>query len=101
VPDFGARCVHKHLVILSEVAASQSEAATKSKDPIPACATASAKRNSHDAPDAADSFSKTTTRIDMNPKKYWVYIVGSLTGTLYIGMTNNIDRRMTEHRSRG
>jgi len=37
----------------------------------------------------------------MNPKKYWIYIVGSLTGTLYIGMTNNIDRRMTEHRSRG
>ena len=36
----------------------------------------------------------------MNPKKYWVYIVGSLTGTLYIGMTNNIDRRMSEHKSR-
>ena len=36
----------------------------------------------------------------MNPKKYWVYIVGSLTGTLYIGMTNNIDRRIAEHKSR-
>jgi len=36
----------------------------------------------------------------MNPKKYWVYIVGSLTGTLYIGMTNNIDRRLAEHKSR-
>ena len=49
---------------------------------------------------AAGSFSKTTTRTDMNPKKYWVYIVGSLTGTLYIGMTNNIDRRIGEHKSR-
>jgi putative endonuclease len=31
--------------------------------------------------------------------KDWVYIVGSLTGTLYIGMTNNIARRMWEHKS--
>jgi len=31
--------------------------------------------------------------------KYWVYIVGSKTGTLYIGMTNNIERRMWEHKS--
>jgi len=89
----------KTLVILNGVAASQSEAATKSKDPIPACATRSARRNSQDAPNAA-GFLPTTTRIDMNPKKYWVYIVGSLTGTLYIGMTNNIDRRIAEHKSR-
>jgi putative endonuclease len=32
-------------------------------------------------------------------KKYWVYIVGSRTGTLYIGMTNNLDRRVLEHKS--
>lgn len=31
--------------------------------------------------------------------KYWVYIVTSSTGTLYIGMTNNIDRRIYEHKS--
>jgi putative endonuclease len=31
--------------------------------------------------------------------KYWVYIVASRSGTLYIGMTNNIDRRMREHKS--
>ncbi len=31
--------------------------------------------------------------------KYWVYIVGSRSGTLYIGMTNNIERRMWEHKS--
>jgi putative endonuclease len=31
--------------------------------------------------------------------KYWVYIVASRTGTLYIGMTNNIERRMWEHKS--
>ena len=31
--------------------------------------------------------------------KYWTYIVASLSGTLYIGMTNNIERRMFEHKS--
>jgi hypothetical protein len=31
--------------------------------------------------------------------KYWTYIVASLSGTLYIGMTNNIGRRLWEHKS--
>jgi putative endonuclease len=31
--------------------------------------------------------------------KYWVYIVASFTGTLYIGMTNNMERRVAEHKS--
>jgi putative endonuclease len=31
-------------------------------------------------------------------KKYWVYIVGSRTGTLYIGMTNNLYRRVLDHK---
>jgi putative endonuclease len=31
--------------------------------------------------------------------KYWTYIVASRSGTLYIGMTNNIERRMWEHKS--
>ena len=31
--------------------------------------------------------------------EYWTYIVASLSGTLYIGMTNNIERRMREHKS--
>ena len=31
--------------------------------------------------------------------KYWTYIVASLSGTLYICMTNNIERRMFEHKS--
>jgi putative endonuclease len=35
----------------------------------------------------------------MDQKKYWVYIIGSLSGTLYIGMTNNIYRRVLEHKS--
>ena len=30
---------------------------------------------------------------------FWVYIVGSRSGTLYIGITNDIDRRMREHKS--
>ena len=32
-------------------------------------------------------------------KKYWVYIVGNRTGTLYIGMTNNLYRRVLVHKS--
>jgi putative endonuclease len=31
--------------------------------------------------------------------KYWVYIVSSRSGTLYIGVTNSIERRMREHKS--
>ena len=31
--------------------------------------------------------------------QYWTYIITSLSGTLYIGMTNNIERRMWEHKS--
>lgn len=32
-------------------------------------------------------------------RKYWVYILTSSSGTLYIGTTNNIYRRMAEHKS--
>ncbi len=31
--------------------------------------------------------------------RYYVYIVGSRTGTLYIGMTNNLYRRVLDHKS--
>ncbi len=34
----------------------------------------------------------------MREHKYFVYIVCSGSGTLYIGMTNNIERRVFEHR---
>jgi putative endonuclease len=30
---------------------------------------------------------------------YWVYIVASRSGTLYIGITSSLDRRMREHKS--
>ena len=32
-------------------------------------------------------------------KKYWVYIVASRTGTLYIGMTNNLYVRALQHKA--
>jgi putative endonuclease len=31
--------------------------------------------------------------------RYWIYIIASRTGTLYIGMTNNLERRMWEHKT--
>ena len=31
-------------------------------------------------------------------KHYYVYILASLSGTLYIGITNNLERRMVEHK---
>jgi putative endonuclease len=35
----------------------------------------------------------------MSTKKYWVYIVASRSGTLYIGMTNNLYVRVQQHKS--
>ena len=32
-------------------------------------------------------------------KSYYVYIATNQAGTLYIGVTNNLERRMQEHRS--
>src|SRR5437868_11391772 len=29
--------------------------------------------------------------------KYWVYIIASKSGTLYIGMTSNLERRVFQH----
>jgi len=31
--------------------------------------------------------------------QFWVYIVASKSGTLYVGMTNDIERRVAEHKS--
>ena len=33
----------------------------------------------------------------MKKKSYYIYIVASVTGTLYIGVTNDIARRISEH----
>lgn len=34
----------------------------------------------------------------MGKRKYYVYILGSKTGTLYTGVTNDLERRMFEHK---
>ncbi len=31
-------------------------------------------------------------------KRYYLYILASLSGTLYIGITNNLERRIVEHK---
>lgn len=32
------------------------------------------------------------------PRTYFIYILASLSGTLYVGVTNNLHRRRAEHR---
>jgi putative endonuclease len=32
-------------------------------------------------------------------RTFWVYILGSRSGTLYVGVTNDLERRLAEHRS--
>ena len=32
-------------------------------------------------------------------RRYWVYILGSRTGTLYVGVTSNLELRVGEHRA--
>jgi len=44
------------------------------------------------------SASRMTRVQPMSDHKYRVYVVASKTGTLYIGMTNNIYRRVLEHK---
>jgi putative endonuclease len=36
----------------------------------------------------------------MKERQYWVYILSSVSGVLYIGVTNDIERRVWEHRQK-
>ncbi len=33
-------------------------------------------------------------------KRYWMYVMTNRSGTLYVGLTNNLQRRVSEHRNR-
>lgn len=35
------------------------------------------------------------------PRTYWVYILTNRSGTLYVGVTNDLDRRLAEHAASG
>lgn len=34
----------------------------------------------------------------MGGRKYYVYLLASKSGTLYVGVTNNLERRISEHK---
>jgi putative endonuclease len=38
-------------------------------------------------------------RPSIREHKYWTYIVASTSGTLYIGMTNSLERRIGQHKA--
>jgi putative endonuclease len=44
-------------------------------------------------------FSRLIVNIAMKDHEYFVYIMSSRSGTLYIGMTNSIYRRALQHKS--
>ena len=37
----------------------------------------------------------------MRQRRFYVYIMGSLSGTLYTGMTNNLHKRVWQHKEHG
>lgn len=116
--------VLQEIVILSGAVASRSEATAESKDPRDVWGEMNGARHSHErawreflatvsrnrqrwgpstalafAPQTPTSLRMTGFRVDLKEHSYFVYIVSSSSGTLYIGMCNNLERRMKEHKS--
>jgi len=39
------------------------------------------------------------TMRNTTPKQYYVYLMSNVSRTLYVGVTNNLERRVSEHRA--
>ena len=52
----------------------------------------------NDIPKSNESFD--IDQLTMKTKQYYVYIMNSPTGTLYVGVTSNLERRVYEHKQK-
>jgi len=84
-------------VILSGVEGSRSEPATEAKDPDAFACEKNPQGVLPKSPGSAN-FPGTGMEVCMKDHEYFVYIVCSRSGTLYIGMTNSIYRRALQHK---
>ena len=48
-------------------------------------------------PERSEGTLQSITDMRGREKRFWVYIIASLSGTLYVGLTDNLDKRLREH----